>query len=361
MRSKVIATPNPGPSTPIVPVYQTDALHGLGNFGPLDLVPRDTSRWYRLYPRGWTSAGWFETAGNRIVDETCTDCDGDHSTIRYEQFDPDQHQTCDEVDPLGGVKWDYGLTPQITTPGKVIVMHPTHTCVRSSPPDGECDYADNVFDLGDVHNAGWPLVPFDMAAPSMRIRVVEDTSGPSGYEDLLAMEIDFSGSGGEGATFMGAGGGYADSGGANQGFGVGEQRSVTGWTIEEGQCWRVTYYVKAVPDFETGDVCTGHHMTTRYGFYPSFAPNVLAAGSRNLTLNGDWQLYDFSFLTVHDPVVGYPIDNAPLSILCSTGSGIDEGCSGVTYAAGRVHIKLAQVFPCGPSLVVKKQFNAPPP
>jgi hypothetical protein len=192
-----------------------------------------------------------------------------------------------------------------------------------------------------------------VANPSSALRVVADTSGPDDcLAERAALEIDFSGSGLEGAVFLGDGGGYDDSSPSN-GYAGGE-RSATGWTIAEGSCWTIRFWVKAVPDADDF-TCTGYELHTRTGFWPFPYGEVTTGGSRSITLTDEWQEYYRTFVATGwlagEPE---PMTNAPLAILTFDSNQIASSGRPIYGRKGRIHVKQVHVYPCRGGLHVFK-------
>ncbi len=361
IRANVKATAA-GATAPTDLIFNGDALGGLGSFGPTSPVPLCADGDYtRDYPVGWTNGGWFEGTGRTVCHDACVceDCLGSHTYNYYDRALPDEFQDCSCVDPIGE-HFDYPPLPKylpVPNIGCAGLFDPTVRCHDfnpAHPPDGFCQAQANA---GDLCTAGWPLAPFDQAAPSSRIRVVDDTSGPVGFEDDPAMEIDFSGAGFEGATFVGSGGGYdsnfsdacctlTDSS-VTQGLALGtDVRSNSGWTLTTGDIWQVLMSVKAVPDND-GFVCTGYTWNTRFGFWPNFGPSTHVDGSQTLVLDGTWQTYYYVFQW---NVAGY--NNAPFTMVVldnNTLSACDQ-----FQRKGRVHVKNATLSPLQAGLRVRR-------
>jgi hypothetical protein len=178
--------------------------------------------------------------------------------------------------------------------------------------------------------------------------VVEDDTGPVDcLADRPALEIDFSGSDLEGVTFVGEGGGH-DGTSAPNGYGSGD-RSATGWTVDDGSCWTVRYWAKAVPDGDTGFVCEGYHLRNRVGFYPfPWHPDTLS-GANSLLLTDEWQEMVWTFRarwTLSKDDYPDPMTNTPLSIV-ATGALNLTGDHRPRYARkGRIHLKQVHLYPC---------------
>ena len=122
----------------------------------------------------------------------------------------------------------------------------------------------------------WPLCTFAFMNPSSAIRVVEDDSGPPDLEDCGTLEIDFSGNGNEGVTFIGEDGGY-DGASPDQPAYNNSDRSTTGWTVPDESCWIENFWIKAVPDNDDF-TCIDYRISTRSGMYPFPFGQTLVGG-----------------------------------------------------------------------------------
>jgi hypothetical protein len=320
----------------------------LGGFATDYLTPSDLFQ--IRYPVGWTSSTWYEMPGVvRRASCECNDCQGLHTGTFYGQRAPDEEVTCDDATLFDF--WDFAVSPKE-------YVGSTSCCTVRFRTDQNCFHPDTGIHTGKCNttpgcsavahqNAGWALSTFALANPSSRIRTVADSSGPDGLEDCPAMEIDFSGSGLEGATFIGEGGGLDGTSPPN-GYTNGT-RSTTGWSITEGSCWVERFWVKAVPDND-GFTCTGYDIRTNVGFWPFPFHTTVIDGDRELILNGDWQ--EFYFVWQATGWLGAfpdPMLNAPWAILTFAQNPMSPECPEGRPAwqrKGRVHVKQVHIYPC---------------
>lgn len=313
------------------------------------------------YPIGWTNGNWFEQPAAKddltaVCD--CVDCHGIHSGRYVSQRQPNFAVTPDDATIFDF--WDHAVNPQhyTGTEGCNNKFDTAYNCFGGSPPTfyhGLCQPDTNSQPY--LYNAAcWPLVPFAVANPSSRIRVVTDTSGPVSdpcVQEEPALEIDFSGNGLEGTTFVGEGGGYDttrcgfDSSPPN-GW-TGGERSATGWTVARDSCWRTRFWIKAVAD-NGGFVCSGYDFRTRSGFWPFVYVQEQIAGNLAITLTSSWQLYDFTwkatFPAPPNPSFPEPVTNTPLALMTLTAPPQLPYFRPIYPRAGRVHIKHVSVVPC---------------
>lgn len=328
-------------------------------------------------PTGWTNAGWTEQDG-RIFEKhlVCDDCCppnphncppdvGCHTAygFRWAQKVAGQPIPCDQI--IRPNLYDYGITPMCCGTGDTVAYDTSRSCCCVVPcVQGKC--------VGVVSNAGvnysaagWPLVPYGVALPSAAARVVSDATGPEGLEDYPALEIDFSGTGSEGAVFVGEGGGYdsnrppfaASNPAAIDIFG--NDRTMPFWEIAPGSCWTVSFYYKSVPD-DDGVTVTGWQFTAKASMgnligHPvgqNFT-NINNGGEEYGLLGSDWQHY--LGYTTWDPT-GPPFGPACLSLLTPRSGGVKTICPPsasngfashtVNHRRGRVHVKAVEVYPC---------------
>lgn len=354
----------------------------LGDFSSLY---HPSARFDVEYPVGWTNATWYEQPAAKNAKDpscTCVDCRGPHTGRMVSQRQPDDSITPNDATLFDF--WDYAVNPQHYTGigGCNIVFDTSYSCVDANPPHtfhrGLCQPVPGAYDFNE-EPACWPLVPFALANPSSRIRVVTDTSGPTDdpcVQDELALEIDFAGNGAEGATFVGEGGGYdADRCGADSsednGW-SGSRRSATNWTITpwhvfdpsqpdppDGSCWRVRFWVKAVPDPDDF-VCEEYDFTFHTGFWPFGYAETTIAGAKTISLTDEWQLFDCTWraenpnLLPVDPAFPEPITNVPLSLQTLTTSDQLDQFRPFYQRRGRVHVKHVSVTPCSMGVHVKR-------
>lgn len=331
----------------------------LGSFTSL-YVPAFNLR----YPVGWTNGSWYET-GAAVKEPRpecgCVDCEGSYDELyggRYiRQTIPDEEITCANASTFDN--FDYAIMPSryLGSEGCEYVFQPTYPCGGVAfPPPGKCTI--NValqFWLEEPWP--WPLVPFSFMNPSSRIRVVEDLSGPPGCEEALALEIDFSGVGNEGVSFVGEDGGYDGTSPPQTGVSQAD-RSNTGWTVEDGSCWIEKFYIKAVPDND-GFVCEGYHIHTRAGLYPFPFARILAGGDPGpLILNGDWQEWYYVW-TADYTMTPNPLLNSMWGIYTTATNPFnpEPPCQRPLHARkGRVHIKQPHLAQCTTSdgVIIKR-------
>lgn len=392
----VIEECNPGVVDPHEVLVSPDG-HYLGSFDSEYEVP-----FGRGYPTGWTNGTWYEqpgaissdcdgtqVAGPGAGDEICTadpdcfcdDCHGLHDYIYVRQRAPDDPICpCNaNTSALGAFDyWNYAINPQRYTGGEGCNggFDSTLMCYFGgpSPARGRCEYDSDVQPYL-IDYACWPLGPFALANPSSRIRVVDDTSGPVEdpcVQEEPTLEIDFAGNGAEGATFLGQGGGY-DAGryssftgcgdsSANNGWSQSE-RSATGWTVTpwhiygpdatpdppDGSAWRVTFWVKAVPDND-GFTCSGYSWMFRSGFWPFRYAEITIEGEKTITLTDEWQFYDCCWraetAAALSPSFPEPITNVPLALMTLSTSDLLDQFRPFYRRRGRVHVKHVSVTPC---------------
>ncbi len=307
------------------------------------------------YPEGWTNCTWYEQPSYGRYAEgtcTCTDCEGLHTFRRWRQRVHGDPIDC--VDAGLYDYWDVGIAPSHFTPGSC--------CEGGWIPYGSCWDGSHLHHgscEGDIHCqrgsntilAGWPLCGFAIANPSAALRVVTDSSGPVGLEDVPALEIDFAGNGLEGATFLGSDGGFDDPG----------PRSQTGWAPEDGSCWTFSMWVKAVPDGPSGYVCSGYDFGPRFGSYsfPFAHTGIPPYNSLHVILDGTWQYFRRDFITEY-PFGGSPQLNAAIAILTLSSNPADPGCGGssprpIYIARGRVHVKQVHLGPCSTGVHIARR------
>jgi hypothetical protein len=343
-RSNVMATVDDASGCGPMPGEVIVGANGsyLGNFDSIGVQPFGVE-----YPVGWTNGTWYEQPGRASIDDPacdCTDCFGTTTGKRIEQQLPDQEIDCNNASIFD--LWDFSINPQEYT-GTVhcqSIFFPANFCMGS--PGGACG-TNPAF--GSVANYGWPLVPFAFANPSSRIRVVDDVTGPEGLEDCGTLEIDFSGNGNEGASFVGEDGGLDGASPPQTGINNAD-RSTTGWTVEDDSCWIERFWIKAVEDND-GFVCTGYDIVTHAGLYPFPFGRVLVDGASTLTLDGDWQEFYFKWTASYTNPLAPALQNSMFGIFTTeiNSAVLDPSCpiTRPLYARkGRVHVKQPHVYPC---------------
>lgn len=324
----------------------------LGSFDSLYTVPFGLQ-----YPVGWTHGTWFEMPAQGIELTSacdCTDCEGVKAGRWFRQRAADEQITCETAVIFDN--WDYAIMPEryLGQDGCENHFFPERFCGGS--PGGNCDI-NTPLEFWLHEPFPWPIVPFAFANPSSRIRVVEDTSGPEGCEDVLALEVDFSGNGNEGVSFVGEGGGY-DGVSAPQTGVSNADRSATGWTVPDGSCWIEKFWIKAVPD-EDDFTCTGYPIITRGGLYPFPFARVHAGGDPGpLILDGDWQEWYWVWTADYTGTPN-PLLNSMWGIFTTALSPFNPTppCTRPLHKRkGRVHIKQPHLAACTTSdgVIIKR-------
>jgi len=359
----------------------------LGDFSALYVAPYHNFRTgFVEVPVGWTWLSSSETSGCDRSDADhqpgggciCSDCCGSHERTLITQRTVGQ-----TIDPcltnpfLDGfgiaaapMECVDGCSWQLLEGRCICGARDTVSCRPPTPA------------TGTQTAAGYPLTNVGTCNASAGISVIEDSSGPDGLEDLPAMQIDFMGSGAEGATFVGENGGY-DPGRPSPvgGFsspplakhrssdgtiyiapddgpgGLNTGRSNTGINIYPGDCLTFDFWAKAVPD-RFGNTCIGYDLGTRIS--SATGQYLIPPGfGHSLSLNGDWQHYDSSFTLEHSPP-GFadplPYLESMITIMTGHTNTVDAftGCgtlkSRVRPPRGRVLIKAVHLTPCSPVL-----------
>lgn len=314
------------------------------------------------YPVGWTHGTWVEQPGIAFVGDAscgCTDCNGSTPAVRVRQRTPDEPIGCDNASVFD--YYDFSVMPDRYTgeEGCFYRFFPENFCGDPAAPGGACGVDISLTPW--LHEPyPWPLVAFAFANASSRIRVVEDTSGPEGCEDVLALEVDFSGAGNEGVTFVGEGGGFDGVSPPQTGV-FNADRSATGWTVEDDSCWIEKFWIKAVPDNDDF-VCEGYDIITRAGLYPFPFARVSAGGDPGpLVLDGEWQEWYWVW-TANYTGTPNPLLNAMWGIYTTATNDFepdppDPTCNLPRYARkGRVHIKQPHLAACATSdgVIIKR-------
>jgi hypothetical protein len=324
----------------------------LGDFANSYTVP-----FSYIYPTGWTNGTWYEQPATVRMDCSCTDCHGNHVGAYWCQRNPDDPIAPDDAGPYDF--WDHSVNPSQYTGqcGCTYKLDADRRCAAGGHGyDGLCVADPDVGNSLDAL-AGWPMVSFGICNPSSRISIAAPSSDTSGPTDCLtekpALRIDFSGTGAEGVTFMGEGGGHAGVSPPN-GYNQGD-RSTTGWTIDDLSYWAVRFWAKAIPDMDTGFVCSGYSLITRQGFYPFPFFRHTIDGDHSMTLTDDWQEYFWCWQaewTLPKPSYPDPMLNAPLTIFTlSSGNIIPDQVRPIYGRKGSILIKQVHVYPCGPDAV----------
>ncbi len=323
-----------------------DPSNWLGDFASEYAVPFGLS-----YPTGWTNCTWYELNGCDVARNgcTCSDCCGSHNAILFSQRQPQ-----DLLDPClcltGGLDgFQYAIAPKHCQSGCNNCRGPGLCCCSHPCDSVRCGHSCG----GAQTYACWPLVSFGLANPSSRIGVVSDSSGPPELSAMNALELDFSGAGAEGATFVGKGGGYdtarcgVNSSNPPPTDFLKNFRSATGFTVNPGDCLQFSAWVKAVPD-RFGYTCVGYNFRAGLEFRHLLGLSLQNFGS--LILDGTWQQ-----LTGSITYSGTNVLVNPLVHLGTTNSNrIDPRvhCADPTIVTsvipprGRVHIKAVHLAPC---------------
>jgi hypothetical protein len=318
----------------------------LGNFDSLYVAPFGL-----IYPVGFTNGTWYEQPGLARVPDSgcgCNDCDSTFPGIYYRQRTPGEQITCTDAGIFD--TWDYAILPDryTGTDGCQDIFDPALPCGGVAfPPPGACRVHYEL--QGWMHEPyPWPLATFTFANPSSAIRVVDDFTGPPGLEECKTLEIDFSGNGNEGVTFIGEDGGFDGASAPQTGI-PNSDRSTTGWTVEDGSCWIEEFWIKAVEDNDAF-ICTGYDIITRSGMFPYPFAQVLAGGSALLTLDGDWQFWHRVWRADYVSPTPTIMQNVPFGIFTTDTNPFDTtGCPinrPLHARKGRVHIKRITITPC---------------
>lgn len=231
----------------------------LGDFAAEYVAPRK-GPWDIRFPVGFTHGTWFEMSGLGTIYDGCEcgDCCTDAGqplivTVFYLLRTPGEEiDLCSTTG--GGREYGVAIMPRIGIEGCHYVLQNVPCLCKQPPPPQSC-WPVSPYAGGHQESAEWPLVSFGICNPSASLIRVVDDSGPAGMEGLAAAEIEFSGAGSEGMTFVGEGGGYDDSSVPTDNW-LANRRSTTGIEFNHADadltwsCW-----AKAVPD-RYGNLCS---------------------------------------------------------------------------------------------------------